>query len=182
MKSPPDHSPRFRYGGKLALVLSAAAFVVGYSSSLKQVAHADDAQPARASAEAAGKVQSDGGTLRVVVTGLRNSKGHVLVSLYDRSKGFPRSREAIAKTCKIEALSGSEAEASFKNLPFGDYAIAVLHDEDKSGEMTYRMRVLPGEGFGFSNNPKVVAKSPSFKSAKISFSKGDQKTKIKLKY
>ena len=178
MKPQQDPSPISRSHSRRSAFLLIAGGAIGVPA----VLHSKDVRSGKASAGAGNKGGADTGTLRVVVSGLRNSKGHVLVSLYDRSKGFPRSREAIADTRTIKSLNGSQVEASFENLPFGDYAIAILHDEDKSGEMTYRMRVLPGEGYGFSNNPKVVAKAPSFDTAKFSFRKDGQKTQIKLKY
>ena len=75
------------------------------------------------------------GALRVEVVGLRSARGRVLVSLYDRARGFPRDRDAVLASRRLGAddLEAGQAVARFEGLPLGDYAVAVLHDENESG-------------------------------------------------
>ena len=55
----------------------------------------------------------------------------------------------------------------FSSIPFGEYAIAILHDEDNDNNMKTGKFGMPKEGYGISNNVKGVFGPPKFESAKI---------------
>lgn len=122
------------------------------------------------------------GTLEVVVKGLRNGKGDVLISLYNQSKGFPADRSAVFRKRKVSPSASMNATVTFSDLEFGDYAVAILHDEDRSGDMTYRLRTFPKEGYGFSNNPVIKVRAPTFSDSKVVLSKSSGKVEIKANY
>ena len=107
------------------------------------------------------------GDITVVVTDLRNDRGEVLISLYNTAEGFPKDRSTIIRSAAVPADASSRVITVFENLPHGDYAIAVLHDEDRSNDMTFGALPLPKEGYCFSNNVKVRFKAPKFEKAKF---------------
>jgi len=122
------------------------------------------------------------GDITVVITNLRNSDGKVLISLYDKAEGFPRDRSAIIRTAAIPADASGQVATVFEDLPYGDYAIAVLHDEDGSLGMTFGALHLPKEGYCFSNNVKVRFKAPKFEKAKFTL-RGDMVTQtLRIRY
>ncbi len=96
----------------------------------------------------------------IEVYGLRNSKGEVIMSLFQNSEGFPESREEVVILTSAEIVD-EKAIFSLQLLP-GRYALTFLHDEDLDGEMKYSWIGMPLEGFGFSNNPKIRLKVPGF--------------------
>jgi uncharacterized protein (DUF2141 family) len=106
--------------------------------------------------------------MSVEITGLKSSKGHMLVTIFDQSKGFPDDEKKAVTYAKVKPQMPS-TKVEFKVEPNKKYAIAVLHDEDDNGEMTYGL-FMPKEAFGFSNNPKVVFKKPGFDDAAFQFS------------
>ena len=119
-------------------------------------------------------------TLKVLITGLHSSYGSVLVSLFNQDNGFPsQSRKAFKKE-KINIVDGI-ASAMIKDIPPGNYAIAVLHDENNNLEMDTRLFGLPKEGYGFSNNAKGLFGPPSFNDARFAFSPA-QIVKINIRY
>lgn len=121
------------------------------------------------------------GNITVVVTNIRNEKGEVLISLYNRADGFPRDQNAIIRSAVVPAESGSISTV-FEGLPHGDYAVAVLHDEDASLDMTFGFLNLPKEGYCFSNNVKVKLKAPSFEKVKFALD-GDTVTQtLRMRY
>ena len=77
---------------------------------------------------------ADLGDIHVVITNLRNGNGEVLISLYNRAEGFPKDRSAVIRSAAVPADAAGQVMTVFENLPHGDYAIAVLHDEDFSKE------------------------------------------------
>ena len=65
----------------------------------------------------------------------------------------------------IEAHEGT-TKFLIKDIPDGNYAIAILHDENNDGDMNYSVKI-PREGFGFSNDAKTKLAPPKFKAAEF---------------
>ena len=115
------------------------------------------------------------GDITVVITNIRNSNGEVLVSLYNKAEGFPRDRSAIIRAAAITPDGSGQVTTVFEDLPYGEYAIAALHDEDSNQGMSFGAFHIPKEGYCFSNNVKVRFKAPKFKKAKFTLD-GDNVT------
>jgi uncharacterized protein (DUF2141 family) len=129
------------------------------------------------------EAQSTGvGDITVVITNLRSGDGEVLVSLYDTAEGFPRDRSAIIRSAAVPADASGKVRTVFEDLPHGEYAIAVLHDEDSSKDMTFGAFHLPKEGHCFSNNVKVLFKAPKFKKAKFTLDGDDVTQTLRMRY
>ena len=119
--------------------------------------------------------------IRVKIASLRNQRGNVCLTLFNGSQGFPsQSDRAVASRC-INAEEGT-AETTFDDLAPGDYAIAVIHDENKDGKLNTGLFGIPTEGFGFSQNPKVRMGAPSFKDTAFPLSGTSTPVQIDLKY
>ena len=122
------------------------------------------------------------GDITVVITNLRSTDGDVLISLYDKAEGFPKDRDAIVRAAAVPPDDSGQVTTVFEDLPHGDYAIAVLHDEDGSRGMTFGRFHLPKEGYCFSNNVKVRFKPPKFKKTKFTHD-GDAVTQtLRMRY
>mgnify|MGYP000336086230 CR=1 FL=1 len=118
--------------------------------------------------------------LAVKVTDLRNSNGHFLVSLWDKSTGFPDdqfTKELIYKELKSPSFS-----FSIKGLPYGDYALAALHDENKDGEMEFNWVGMPKEGFAFSRNYNVTIRAPKWEESVIKLNSPVKEIEMKMQY
>jgi uncharacterized protein (DUF2141 family) len=107
--------------------------------------------------------------LSVTVDGLRSDKGHVHFGLYDKADKFP-SRAGVITTGRA-TIQGGRAVYVFHDLAPGRYALSVFHDENDNGKFDRSMIGLPLEGYGFSNDAKVMLSPPSFKDA--AFAVGD---------
>jgi uncharacterized protein (DUF2141 family) len=129
-----------------------------------------------------GAQSSSLGDITVVITNIRNADGEILISLYDKAEGFPKDRSAIIRTAAIPSEADGKVKTVFEDLPYGDYAIAVLHDEDTSQDMTFGAFHLPKEGYCFSNNVKVRFKPPKFEKTKFPLD-GDNATQtLRMRY
>jgi uncharacterized protein (DUF2141 family) len=122
------------------------------------------------------------GDITVIITDLRNADGEVLVSLYNKAEGFPRDRSTIIRAAAITPDGSGQVMTVFEDLRFGDYAIAVLHDEDLSQGMTFGRFHLPKEGYCFSNNVKVRFRAPKFKKAKFTLDGENVTQKLRMRY
>lgn len=104
------------------------------------------------------------GKLKIEIIKVQNTKGKVLLSLFNTSKGFPTQNKYAYKTAELDIKDG-KAFVEFTDLPYGDYAVAVLHDENDNKKMDYNFLGMPKEGYCFSNNYRPTIKNPSFRQA-----------------
>ncbi|MES2702234.1 MAG: DUF2141 domain-containing protein [Bacteroidota bacterium] len=121
------------------------------------------------------------GTVTVEVVNLKNSKGVVLVSLFNDSKSFPKEATKAVGKGKVEIQNG-KATISFSNLPFGTYAAAILHDENSNLKMDFNMVGMPKEGYGFSNDAKGKLGPPAFDKAAVQLQQEQMKIVINAQY
>ncbi len=119
------------------------------------------------------------GTLIIEFDGLANDKGEVLAGLYNEAKKFPKENQAL-RNLKAKPVNKKCAIKTDK-VPFGDYALAVMHDENMSGNMDYNL-IVPKEKYGFSNNKSAgFFGPPNFKACRFVIDKPVVKIKITLK-
>ena len=69
----------------------------------------------------------------------------------------------------------------FDGLPSGDYALALIHDENGNGKLDTVMGI-PREGFGFSRNPAIRFGPPKFVESRIEVTSGGVDETVKVKY
>lgn len=129
-----------------------------------------------------GVCQKGDSRLEIDITNLRNSKGQLLVSLFNSASGFPDDPKKAYRITRI-TLTSRSAIARFDDLPSGTYAIAILHDENNDQEMNKNFLGIPREGYGFSNNAQGVFGPPTWPKAGFAFLEGQKlKTTIRTRY
>lgn len=123
------------------------------------------------------------GGITVVLKNFRNNKGHVLVSLFNSSKGFPDKANQAIRKVQVN-INNKTATISFTDLPEGQYAIAILHDENDDQKMNTNFWGIPTEGYGFSNNVMGTFGPPSFSRASFQYtgSSSSLQVDIRVKY
>ncbi|MCL8007262.1 DUF2141 domain-containing protein [Gelidibacter japonicus] len=126
---------------------------------------------------------TDSHSLTVKVADLQNSKGTVLVALYNRDGTIPDEHFKDYYKKKIGEIVDGKTEVTFNNLPQGTYAISILHDENNNGKVDKKfMLPLPKEGVGFSNYDDFgLSNRPNFKKASFNLSK-DTVVEVKIIY
>lgn len=121
------------------------------------------------------------GRLAVQVVGLRNDHGLVCAYVFDAADAWPGEwKRAVRRACND--IDDNEAVFAFENLPHGQYAVSVIHDEDGSYGLTTNLIGMPKEGVGASNNPTSRLGPPSFEAARFELSSARQAIRIKIKY
>ena len=107
-------------------------------------------------------------SLTIKVEGLRNSNGEVLFALYNKDGSIPDEKyEKYFKKGISKINDKGVASFTFTNLPQGNYAANVLHDENKNGKIDKKfMLPIPKEGVGFSNYESIgFCNRPNFSKA-----------------
>ena len=106
-------------------------------------------------------------TLTVQVEHLRNSTGVVQFSLYNKDGSIPDEHFTHYLLQQKSTIENKTARVVFNNLPKGNYAVNILHDENKDGKIDKGF-VLPKEGIGFSNFESIGFRhKPNFKKAQF---------------
>jgi len=120
-------------------------------------------------------------SLTVDVKNLKNSKGIVQFALYNKEGSIPdENYKNYYKIQKGEIVNGS-ASTTFKNIPKGQYAVNILHDENRNGKIDKGL-VLPKEGIGFSNYEKIgLTNRATFMKASFILN-SDKNIKVKVIY
>ncbi|MEO0698152.1 MAG: DUF2141 domain-containing protein [Pseudomonadota bacterium] len=70
----------------------------------------------------------------------------------------------------------------FSDVEPGDYAVALLHDENNDGKANRALGMMPKEGYGFSRDAKVRMGPPKFGDAVFEHVGEDQELTIKMRY
>lgn len=120
-------------------------------------------------------------TLSVTISGLKNQRGQVCLSLFASQRGFPgNSKQAVQARC-VKA-EDTPVAVQFSNLKTGNYAVAVFHDANNDGKLNRNFLGIPTEGFGFSQNPRVLTSAPQFEDAAVLVAGSETNIDIKLQY
>jgi uncharacterized protein (DUF2141 family) len=85
--------------------------------------------------------------ITVPISTVRNGKGMVFVALYERGNWLQPGQYLAAQRVKAER---GTVYARFKNIPRGNYGVAVFHDENANNRVDTNLLGLPAEGYGFS--------------------------------
>jgi uncharacterized protein (DUF2141 family) len=115
-------------------------------------------------------------SVTVNVSGLLNPDGEVVGYLYKEGQKLKLKGEHYRRV-SVRAREGS-VSLTFVNIPKGDYAILILHDEDKDGKLDMYFFGPPKEGVCASNNPKG---HPKFEEARFTLS-GDVVLDLEMNY
>jgi uncharacterized protein (DUF2141 family) len=127
------------------------------------------------------KIPASTGTLTVIISNFKNDKGSAAIELFNREKGFPKSADLALKTSFVP-ITNKKAVAVFENLPGGEYAVAVFHDENGNKKMDTNFLGIPKEGIGASNNAKGHFGPPKYQDAKFTFNGTAQTIYINITY
>lgn len=117
--------------------------------------------------------------LTISVSHIRNDKGFILMSIYRDAPGYPDDPEKAFRIEKVK-IENQRASVTLNNLPAGQYAVALLHDENGNSKMDKRFG-LPREGYGFSNNVMGLMGPPCFSRAAVNCT-GSQSIVVNMRY
>jgi uncharacterized protein (DUF2141 family) len=124
---------------------------------------------------------NDSFSLTIEVTDLRNSKGLVQFALYNKDGTI--TDEDFKNYYKISKaqITKNSSVITFNNIPKGEYAINVHHDENNDGKINKGF-ILPTEGIGFSNFQTIgFTNRPNIKKASFNLIK-NMTEKVKMIY
>ncbi len=111
----------------------------------------------------------------VQLLSVNDSDGLLRCSLFDRANGFPNDVNNAIKNVSVRPEVG---RCEFEDLDSGEYAVAVLHDANESGDMDTNALGIPQEEWGVSRNVRPTFRAPRFDEA--SFPLGEESLLIEV--
>ena len=120
------------------------------------------------------------GDLRVMVEGVANTTGDVLVAVYVDPAVWLDPAGAVTGA-RTPAAIGS-VSLTVRDLAPGRYGVVVLHDENLNEAMDYTLLGLPGEGYAFANDPSTLFGPPDFDDAVVVLGDEDTELVVRLTY
>ena len=116
----------------------------------------------------------------IEVSGFKNTRGTLNCRLFTKAADFPDGEGIV--TLRVP-ITGPNTSCSFLNVEPGNYAIAVVHDENGNGKLDKNFVGVPSEGYGVSNNKTYALSAPKWDES--SFALGATESKallVKLRY
>lgn len=118
--------------------------------------------------------------LQVTLSELQHDRGQVAVAVFADAKSFRKDDQAFAAQ-KAKAEAGT-VTVTFDDVPPGRYAVLAYHDENDNGRLDLRFGMIPVEGYGLSNNPKVMG-PPSYEDSAFEVTANEPaRIELKMRY
>jgi uncharacterized protein (DUF2141 family) len=97
-------------------------------------------------------------TIQVEVDGLKNNRGNVMIGIYNSENTF------LKKTFKgnTAVIKHNKAAATFSNIPAGEYAVSVFHDENGNRKLDLNFMGIPTEKYAASNGATGFMGPPKY--------------------
>jgi len=127
------------------------------------------------------KLPEGSGRLVVEISGLRNNDGEIFLSLFSGKNGFPDTPSVAVRNFHHE-IKNQTCLIEVNDLPYGEYAVSFLHDENLNGKMEASLLGIPKEGFGFSGNPKSKMGPPDYDDVRFLFLVPEKRIKVVVQY
>ena len=101
--------------------------------------------------------------LTINVKDININEGHLMVALFSGSESYKQNKAGWSSMLKV---NGEYEVLSFKDLPNGEYALKLFHDENDNKRLDLNMLGIPKENYGFSNNVGRFGQ-PSYEEARF---------------
>ena len=118
--------------------------------------------------------------LYVLVSNMENDNGELILDFYTSKKGFLNAEYAVKRV--VTTIKDGKGIFVITDLAEGEYALVLIHDENKNGEIDTNWFGLPKEALGASNNPQGSFGPPKYEDAKFILKAGNTTMKIVMKY
>lgn len=91
-----------------------------------------------------------------------SNNGTAIIDIFNNPQMF--LEESIPSQCTVGKIANREASITCQ-IPSGNYAVSVYHDENGNGDLDTNWLTIPKESVGFSRNAKGTFGPPDFEDA-----------------
>lgn len=138
--------------------------------------------PAADAADAAADAAPGGaGAIALRLAGFRSAEGQALIAVYRGEDGFPTKPDRAWRKLAAKIADG-RVRVELPDVPPGEYAVVVVHDENGNNDLDTSWIGIPKEGIGASNNAKGRMGPPRWRDAKFTVTAAGAEQRIDLVY
>lgn len=119
-------------------------------------------------------------SISLTITNIRNDNGQILLSVFNQAEGFPSDSTKTYRTYILEPQTPS-LSLLIEDMSPGEYAIALVHDENSNLKLDTNLVGAPVEGYAASGVNKRFS-APRYSSSKFLLKKGTLSLEIEMKY
>ncbi|MEZ4952212.1 MAG: DUF2141 domain-containing protein [Saprospiraceae bacterium] len=124
-------------------------------------------------------VSSSKGIIKVNFENIQLAKGSIKLALYRSAETFLDTENA-AGFYSFKINEKGSLSATINDLEYGEYAIAVFHDENSNGELETNLLGIPTEPYCFSGSGHSKWKPPVYEDAKFVVSENEITLTLRL--
>ena len=121
--------------------------------------------------------EATGADITVHINNIKSNNGFILLGLHNPETFMVKEKPALQRI-KEKIIEG-KIKVVFKNIPKGQYAIMVVHDENANNQMDFELNGMPKEDYGTSNNEMSFG-PPIFEDAKFNVTDENLELEIRL--
>lgn len=115
--------------------------------------------------------------VKLRIEGLKKTKGEIRIAIFNSKANYTKEPFALA----VVPVTAKVVEWRLPELLYGEYAIAVYHDENTNTKLDTNVVGAPVEPYGFSNNARGLFGPPSWENARVEVNESTLTISILLK-
>ena len=123
--------------------------------------------------------EKDKSEIKIVFENIQLAKGSIQLALYDSEDSF-LSEEKAAAVYSFKVDKKEDLKAVLEDIAFGEYAIAVFHDENDNNKLETNFFGVPTEPYCFSGDGHSKWRPPFYKDAKFTVGEGGITLRLRL--
>lgn len=124
--------------------------------------------------------ESGTGTLIVTINDFQSSDGYAMVALGNSKESYKQGAD-MAFAQRKGTIENSMSQVVFEDVPYGEYAVSLYHDQNSNNEMDKNAMGIPKEPYAFSNNARGSFGKPSWKKVKFEMNSAEKHIEITFK-
>ena len=120
---------------------------------------------------------SETAELTIKIVGIESDEGRMNIAVFNSEESWMETR------LYENALDIEERACSWtiEEVPYGEYGVAVYHDENGNGKHDKNFLGIPKEPYGFSNNARGKTGPPGWEKTRFSISDPTLEIEIEVK-
>lgn len=119
------------------------------------------------------------GAITVKVSNIPSTEGQIRAALFDSPEGFPDQVDQSVRNSSV-VVDGDSVTLTFPDVAYGEYVLAVFHDENNNGALDTNNRGIPLEALGVSGDAKMAFGPPKYEKAAFEVSGQQMEIEISL--
>ncbi len=130
------------------------------------------------------KASVNKGTLKIKFDYLKDKPGPIYVYIFNK-EGYMSNYKGIVNENVLlkKSFSYTQAKAGviIDNLPYGNYAVGVLHDQDENGNLSLK-NGYPTEGYGMTNTINGIKLWATFEACMFEMDTNEKSVEVEMYY